>query len=114
MTTKSDKDECKTCGGRVYILGAAGSPLSGSHQWWGCCSQCREITRGSKKLFGIILMPAFDVIKKYSNYTVMRRYKAKSKEWFNKITEKIPPDEVIKEKKSGFSLEELIRELKKN
>ncbi|MFC1670034.1 hypothetical protein ACFL20_06535 [Spirochaetota bacterium] len=105
-------DKCEVCGSKVYILGAGGSLLSGSHQWHGCCSKCKEITHGRKKSFSQLYHPVFEITKRYPNKTVIRKYKAKSKEWYNKITEKIPPDEVIKKKKEGISFEELIGELK--
>ncbi len=59
---------CPHCSGKVYILGAGGSPLSGSHKYHGICIDCREIISERLTGFAEIWQPLLDMRKKYCNY----------------------------------------------
>jgi len=102
------KAECPDCGGIVYILGAGGSNLSGSHGYWGCCIECVKYINGKKKSFSEIFGPALVMKKKYRNITVKRRFNLKSEKWFERLHERRRPDEVIKKRVEGASLKELV------
>lgn len=105
------KDTCPHCGGTVYIIGAGGSPLSGSHKWYGCCAKCRERITGSS-IFSNIWRPAVELKNKFLNRRIIKRYNLKSENWFQKLQEKRRPDEILKEKIEGSTVEELIDFLK--
>jgi len=102
---------CSDCGGKAYIVCAAGSPLSGSHQYTAICPVCRKFLYGTKRSCHQLYYPAFKMAKKYPNYTLMKKTvnhyfstEGNSKEG---ITET-----VVREKYHGFNLGELINELK--
>ncbi len=67
MLWKQEKlmDCCKHCGADVYIIGAGGSPLSGSHTWHGLCIDCRQYQIGSKESFREIASPLRELMIKY-------------------------------------------------
>jgi hypothetical protein len=58
-------DTCPECGGTVYIIGATGNPLSGSHQWRGLCPTCKADRFGTKQSFGEVLVPLRSIFFKY-------------------------------------------------
>lgn len=60
-------DRCKHCGADVYIIGAGGSPLSGSHTWHGFCVGCRQRQIGSKESFREIASPLRELMIKHKN-----------------------------------------------
>jgi len=103
---------CSDCGGRAYIVCAAGSPLSGSHQYTGICPVCRKVVYGTKRTFRQLYGPALKMAEKYPNYTLMKKtvnhYFSPGGESKEGITEN-----VVREKIRGFILEELINELKR-
>jgi|GEM_PF-2240702 len=105
------KDTCPHCGGTVYIIGAGGSALSGSHKWYGCCVKCRERITGSS-IFSQIWEPAYELKNKYLNRRTIKRYKLKSDNWFQKLQEKRRPDEILKDRIEGSTVDELIDYLK--
>ncbi len=100
-------DQCPECKGNVYIFNAAGSPLSGRHQFQGMCKNCYEFVQGSKKTFGDLLFPLFDLSKNYKNKTIMEKtvnhYFSLGGESADGIQHKI-----IREMIVGITIEELI------
>lgn len=59
-------DKCPDCGGRVFILGAGGSNLSGSHTWHGVCHGCRKWQTGRKAGFSLLYGPVREQVKRYN------------------------------------------------
>ncbi len=103
---------CSVCGGKVYIVCAAGSPLSGSHQYTGICPVCKKVVYGSKRTFRELYGPVHEIAKIYPNYTLIKKtvshYFSPGGESKEGITEN-----VVREKIHGFTLDELINELKR-
>ncbi len=106
------KDICPHCGGTVYITGAAGSALSGTHFWYGYCVKCKQRVTGRGSGFSRIWGPAFEMKSKYPNRRIIKRYNLKSEKWYDKLTEKRRPDEIIQDKIEGSTIEELVSFLK--
>lgn len=105
-------DTCKKCGGRVYIVSAAGSPLSGRHTYSGFCSACGKMLIGSKKSYSELFIPALKIAKKYRNQTLFKRSLSCYYQGPGDIEEVIT-ETVIREKIHSFTMEELINVLKR-
>lgn len=105
-------DACEECGGVVHIIGAGGSPLSGSHSWWGGCPRCGERRTGHRERFSTLWPPAFKMIRKYKNEPVIKRGKRPKFSWSKGLVGERTPDEVIKPRIEGVSVATLVRELK--
>ena len=69
-------DRCPHCNEWVYIIGAAGNPLSQSHSWWGLCPDCKGDVnqQGPSLIHGTtqdflqdICDPARELLKVYDN-----------------------------------------------
>jgi len=105
---------CPECGGDVYIRGAGGSPLSGTHTYWGSCVKCRKnkVFHGESG-FASIWNPIRELLKKYPNKTVIKEGKRKYFSWRDGLAGETTPDEIIKERVQAVELETLINELKK-
>ncbi len=104
-------DRCSDCSGPIYITGAAGNPLTGSHQFQGFCPYCRLNRYGNKKTFHELYKPALELALKFANYTQVKKI---VNHYFSPGGEK--PDgireERIKEKIASVTLAEVISKLK--
>ncbi len=104
---KSFTAQCSKCNGKVYIFNASGSPLSGRHQYQGMCKNCYEFVQGSKKSFGELLSPLFDLSKNYKNKTIIEKnvnhYFSPGGESADGIQQKIKREMIV-----GITIEELI------
>lgn len=54
-------DTCPDCGGRLLIIGSGGSPLSGTHSYWGYCEKCLKRNNGKKESFSNIYTPLLHI-----------------------------------------------------
>ena len=104
--------KCPDCGGKAYILGAGGSPLSGTHSWWGICPKCGKTKsqRGGSG-FSSIFMPINEMLKKYPNKSIIKKGKRQYFTWKDGLTGEATPDIIIKEKIQGADIKTLIKEL---
>lgn len=104
--------KCPDCGGKVYVFGAGGSPLSGTHGWWGVCRICagKKSQRGGSG-FRIIWMPIQEMLKKYPNKSIVKKGKRPYFTWRHGLTGETTPDIIIKEKVQGVDIKTLIEEL---
>ncbi|MFH1021765.1 MAG: hypothetical protein V1809_00075 [Planctomycetota bacterium] len=50
-------EKCPSCGGRIHITGAGGSPLSGSHNCHGVCAGCGNAWNGRVGCWRDVWMP---------------------------------------------------------
>jgi hypothetical protein len=107
-------DTCTKCGGTVHIFGVGGSPLSGSHSWWGFCIQCGSRVRGHREDFGSLWRPVSKMLKDYKNEPVIQRGELPEWSWADPPTSGRAPDVVIKPRIEGVSLDTLLRELREN
>lgn len=104
-------DKCRECGGRVYMIGLGGSPLSGSHSWWGRCAECGRHQDGSRKTFREIWEPLRELLIQHLNEPVIQRGKRPKFSWSKGLVGETTPDIVIKPRVEGVSLATLIEEL---
>jgi hypothetical protein len=57
------RPNCKQCNFSAYAIGMGGSPLSGSHRWWGYCLECNDYITGSETAFGPLWLKPREKIK---------------------------------------------------
>lgn len=105
-------DVCQACGGTVHIIGAGGSPLSGSHSWWGCCVRCGRKRRGQRESFSTLWPPVLKMLRQYRNEAVIQRGKRRQFSWSKGLVGEDTPGVVIKPRIEGVSVATLIAELK--
>jgi len=105
---ESMTDYCLECGNKIYIIGAGGSPLSGTNSYWGYCPCCKKEVRGSYKPFHALWRPAIKMLRGYRNITVIERRKTQYFSWKHGIIGEETPDKIIKEGVRGVTLQELI------
>ena len=104
-------DTCPDCGGKVYIIGGAGSPLSYSRAW-GYCPDCGQ-KQCEQKMPSDIWKPMIEHIKKFPNKDIIERGKRSVFSWDKGLKGESNPDKVIKKKVIGVSLQTLLEKLKK-
>lgn len=102
--------QCPECDGKLYVLGCGGSPLSGTHSWWGFCPECKKrIHRSNEGKFRDLYVPIQDLLWEYPNETTIEKGERKKFSWGKGLVGKETPDVVIKAAIEGIALEELIR-----
>jgi len=105
-------DKCSHCGGDVYIIGAGGSPLSGTHSFWGYCGQCGRKQSGKKPTLGELWQPVVEMLKRYPNKPIIEKGTRPVFSWREGLKGDYTPDRVIKDKVRGVSLQELVEKLR--
>ena len=102
---------CPECGGRAYIVNAAGSPLSGTHKFNGFCAVCKKDVSGSKHMFLELCRPSWELAEQYPNHGIMKKT---VKHYFSPGggSKDGIIETVIREKIQGVMLEELINQLR--
>ena len=104
--------QCPRCGGSAYILGAGGSPLSGTHGWWGICRTCGETKRRrGEGSFGAIWKPITEMLQQYHNESIIQKGKRPYFDWKDGLAGEATPDVIIKEKIQGVDIKTLVEEL---
>lgn len=101
-------DSCQECCNKIYIIGAGGSPLSGTNRYWGYCPYCEKEVKGSYKPFHALWRPAIKMLSGYRNITVLECRKTQHFSWRYGLVGEETPDKIIKEAVKGVTLQELI------
>jgi len=95
---------CRNCNEWVYIIGAAGNPLSGTHSWWGICSGCRgdinqqgpAFIRGEARSFiQDLCVPVCDLLRIYDNRPVVPKLDNQPWSW-TATPIYVPPPEPVR------------------
>jgi len=104
------RSACIDCGGPLFLLGLAGSPLSGTHSIWGICSSCRDHKTWMEPSLTTIAMPIRELIQKYPNEAIVKKGQRRTFSWAGLVGEDTP-DEVIRPAVEGKNLLQVVWEL---
>ncbi len=104
-------DVCDSCGSKLYLLQAGGSPLSGSNKVLGICEECKKSYYKTLSSSGPIVK-AHKHIKKNLNKRIKLRTKGQYFTFKYGLTGEPVPDQILKEAVSPISIDSLIQILK--
>jgi hypothetical protein len=102
---------CPLCQGTLYIVGAGGSPLSGSNSCIGVCRSCSEIISTSVEEFPRIWQPLLSMRNKHRNTQKVLRKITRCFSWKDGIVGQKTPDIIVQEAIYGVSLDILIQNM---
>ncbi|WP_045217360.1 hypothetical protein [Desulfonatronovibrio magnus] len=104
-------DECRHCGGSLYLFSGKGSPLSGSNSCAGICNECREISH--KNLPDVKqIMNAYKHVKDSINARLILRTKGQTFSFKSGLVGSPVPDRIIRQGISPATMTELINEIR--
>ncbi len=102
---------CDDCGGRLYLVQAGGSPLSGSNKVLGVCSWCKKSScktlSGTKAIFR-----ALEHIKNNLNKRKKLRTKGQYFSFKDGLVGEPVPDQILQEAVSPVSISTLVHDIK--
>ncbi len=105
-------ETCPDCSGKVYLVHAGGSPLTGNNSWGGVCPVCQKVQHGCSESFPDIWQKAYNIIKMNKNEPIIKKGDKPIFSWSKGvIPAKNPENVLILDKVHGSSLEQVIERL---